>query len=404
MTIKTFVYGKILCNFEKPSIILFFPKKRQAKCKEIKAHSQQIRDCDFSSDSRYILSCSNDKTIKIWNFSTNKFIYSFSGHSNWVRSAKFSPDVRVIASASDDKTVRLWDIASQAQVSLFSDHNDKVSSAKFHPDGTLLASASADGKIKLWDLRSNSLIQHYEANENTSVNEIVFHPSGKFLGSVSDDKSVKIWDLREGRLAYTLFSHEDACKSIAFSQDGSYFATAGSDRLIFVWQSNFFETNSQENTNIRATTLVKPCATPDVEPIERSYSPSLPLNEIEEAKVEEEYYFSERETRENRLKEALSGHLEKIVFQLGQVTENIQRLDEKISRNEEILQVLLNDERIKPFLEEKNNIFKESNENIKVWESIKGDIEEKKQKMGQKIQNIFSVGALATTGMLKEQS
>lgn len=308
----------------------------------------------------------------------------------------------MIASASDDKTVRLWDIASQAQVSLFSDHNDKVSSAKFHPDGTLLASGSLDGKIKLWDLRSNSLIQHYEANENSSVNEIVFHPSGKFLGSVSDDKSVKIWDLREGRLAYTLFSHEDACKSITFSQDGGYFATAGSDRLIFVWQSNFCESSSQEKTDVRATTLVKPCAKPDFEPLQRSYSPSMPLNEIEEAKVEEEYCFSEKEARENRIKEALSGHLEKIVFQLGQVTENIQRIDEKISQNEEMLQVLLNDERIKPFLEEKNNLFRESNENIKVWESMKGEIEGKKQEMGQRIQNIFSVGALATTGMLRE--
>ena len=386
----------IITKIFKISLIIIITYKSQAKCKEIKAHSQQIRGCDFSQDSRYILSCSNDKTIKIWNFSTQKFIHSFSGHSNWVRSSKFSPDVRLIASASDDKTLRLWDIASQSPLEIFTDHNDKVYSTKFHPDGTILASGGLDGKIKLWDLRSKALIQHYEASEG-GINEIAFHPSGKFLGSVSEDKAVKIWDLREGRLAYTLYSHEEGCQTMAFSQDGEYFATGGGDKLIFVWKSNFYEPDTSQGGPMKTTTIMKPSLnmSQDMEPMNRSGQ----LENIEEMKNEEDSIPSPKKVKETRLKEILSGHLEKIVFQLGQITENIERLDHRLTQNEEIVQNLMNDDRVKPFLEER---IIEGREDRRTWEGLKTGLEEKRAEIGKNMQNIFSIGALATTGMIKE--
>ena len=240
------------------------------------------------------------------------------------------------------------------------------------------------------------MIQHYDASDE-GINEISFHPSGKFLGSVSEDKSVKIWDLREGRLAYTLYSHESGCKAMNFSQDGEYFATAGGDKLIFVWKSNFFD---KEESGVK-TTILKPKLdkNEEFEPMERenrSY-----LANIEENKSEEEVVISPKEYRGNQLKEVLSGHLEKIVFQLGQVTENIQRLDEKLNRNEEMVKVLMEDDRVKPFLMNNLNV-RDLNEQHEAWETLKAGIEEKKHEISKNLQNIFSVGALAKTGMINE--
>jgi len=335
-----------------------------------------------------MLSSSNDKTIKIWNFSTLKFIYSFSGHSNWVHCARFSPDVRLIASASDDKSVRLWDIASQSQIHSFTDHSDRVFSTRFHPDGTLIVSAGLDGKIKLWDLRSKALIQHYDASEG-AVNEVVFHPSGKYLGSVSEDKTVKIWDLREGRLGYTLFSHEGSVNTMSFSQDGDFFATAGEDKLIFVWKSNFCEKTTK--TDRVSSVLINKGSQVDEEPLLRNTENYVQaIDEMEESKE-----ISQKEVKESKLKEFLSGYLEKVVFQMGEITDNIQRIDQKLSKNEEMVQSLLKDERI-------NSLIEKQEEEKANWEMMKREVEEKGKEIKKNLQNIFSVGALATTGMLKD--
>lgn len=46
---------------------------------------------------------------------------SFKGHTNWVRCARFSPDGKLIASCSDDKTVKIWDIATNKCIKTFSE-------------------------------------------------------------------------------------------------------------------------------------------------------------------------------------------------------------------------------------------------------------------------------------------
>jgi centriolar protein POC1 len=77
------------------------------------------------------------------------------------------------------------------------------------------------------------------------VNEIDFHPNGRYLLSSSNDSTLKIWDLRQGHILYTLYGHEGASTSAAFSPCGDYFTTGGADSVVMVWKSNLDE-NEQE--------------------------------------------------------------------------------------------------------------------------------------------------------------
>ncbi|TRY86562.1 hypothetical protein DNTS_018572, partial [Danionella cerebrum] len=195
---------------------LLLPRRLRAESVELRAHSASVRCVCFSADGQTLLSCSDDKSIKLWTLHRQKFLYSLTQHINWVRCAsgdngwdhcRFSPDGRLIVSASDDKTVKLWDKNSREVIHSFCEHGGYVNFVDFHPNGTCIASAGTDSSVRLWDIRTHRLLQHYRVH-SSCVNSLSFHPSGDFLMTASSDSTLKILDLLQGRLLYTLHSHQ----------------------------------------------------------------------------------------------------------------------------------------------------------------------------------------------------
>lgn len=55
----------------------------------------------------------------------SRFVATLAGHSNWVRCANYSSNERTVVSCSDDKTVRLWDTGSNKQIHMFNEITGK---------------------------------------------------------------------------------------------------------------------------------------------------------------------------------------------------------------------------------------------------------------------------------------
>ena len=219
-----------------------------AKSKVIKAHPSPIRSVDFSSTGKFLMTGSNDKTIKIFElYPKIKFVSSYKGHSNWVRCSRFSPDNRLIGSCGDDNAVIIFDVEQKSVKYRFLDHTGHVNSCRFSPDGTIIASAGDDGKIKLFDIRMGRLIQHYDAH-NDKINCISYHQSGNYIISGSDDSTIKIWDLKMGQILYTVHGHRGKVKSVNFNIDGDYFCSGGEDSILMVWKSNIKNMDEEFNT------------------------------------------------------------------------------------------------------------------------------------------------------------
>lgn len=54
--------------------------------------------------------------------------YFQAGHDNWVRGVKFHPGGKYLVSASDDKTVRVWNIANKRYQKTIDAHSHFVTS------------------------------------------------------------------------------------------------------------------------------------------------------------------------------------------------------------------------------------------------------------------------------------
>lgn len=82
-------------------------------------HSGNVSSVAFSPDGKYILSGSDDKTLKLWDIETGKEIRTFAGHANSITSVAFSPDGRYALSGSWDNTLKLWDIVTGNEIRTF---------------------------------------------------------------------------------------------------------------------------------------------------------------------------------------------------------------------------------------------------------------------------------------------
>ena len=108
----------------------------------------------FSPDGRFIASASFDKSIRIWDGLTGKFIARLLGHVQSVYKICWSADSRMIASASKDSTVKLWNLNMNTNKKnrLIIDlpgHADEVYTLDWSPNGQYLVSGSKDRMLRI---------------------------------------------------------------------------------------------------------------------------------------------------------------------------------------------------------------------------------------------------------------
>ena len=84
----------------------------------------------------------------------------FQAHKEPVRSVSFSPTDAKFASCSDDGTVRVWDFFSCIEERVLRGHGADVKCVDWHPTKGLLASGSKDNQqpVKIWEPKTGTHI------------------------------------------------------------------------------------------------------------------------------------------------------------------------------------------------------------------------------------------------------
>jgi WD40 repeat protein len=147
----------------------------------------------YSPDGRWLaVRAEDDVTVLLLDAQTHETAARFTGHEKVIWSAVFSPDSHCLATCSQDRTVRLWQIDSGA-CRVLHGHTDEVFAVAFHPDGTRLATAGRDRAIWLWDLARGEAVARLPGH-TSYVWSLAWSPDGRTLASGSGDTTVRLWD------------------------------------------------------------------------------------------------------------------------------------------------------------------------------------------------------------------
>lgn len=130
---------------EPPTLLHTFVGHRANRCAAIAADAN-------------LLACTGPAySIALWRLvapGEEVLLQTLTGHTNQITSVAFSPDGSQLVSCSFDRSIRLWDVETVRQLALIGEHPQFALGVAFSPDGARVASIGKEGLLCIWNLRT----------------------------------------------------------------------------------------------------------------------------------------------------------------------------------------------------------------------------------------------------------
>ncbi|MCS6790083.1 MAG: caspase family protein [Bacteroidia bacterium] len=267
--------------------------------KDLEGHMGSINALAFSADSRYLLSASSDRTVRLWHLPYGTLLARYTGASASLNALTLLEDTTgTFWCASSDGQVYQWSLAQywhgskgSREPSLRTQRRENIArrlrkgtgyevweAIAAHPKRPTLYVLSRTGKLVAWDTSENWLqtlqdttgvsyalaiaasgktlyvgsgsgviwavstqdfsIQRTLRGHTKGVRGLAISPDERLLASAGLDGKVMLWRIPEGLRIQTLEANTEGMRAVAFSPDGRFLAGAGKDGKLFLWHVN----------------------------------------------------------------------------------------------------------------------------------------------------------------------
>lgn len=174
-------------------------------------HTSAINVVTYSPDGKFVISASNDNTIKMWDVKSGIDIKTFAGHTSAVKCIEMSADAKTILSGDNDGNIMVWDMHGNGKPKKsIKAHEGGINVIKLFPDGKSYLSGGEDMKVKKWAFASGELEKTYDIL-TSSISSLAINPNQKVAvigGKKANDVDLVILDLEKNEIT------DDALKNI----------------------------------------------------------------------------------------------------------------------------------------------------------------------------------------------
>lgn len=116
--------------------------------------------CFNPKDPNMFASASLDRTVKVWSINCEEPNFTLLSHEKkGVNYIDYYPhfDKPYLVTCSDEQSIKIWDYQTKSCVSVLEGHSFNVSFAVFHHELPIIISGSEDGSVKIWNSNSFKL-------------------------------------------------------------------------------------------------------------------------------------------------------------------------------------------------------------------------------------------------------
>jgi len=245
----------------------------------LRGHTGAVARAKFSSDSKLIVTASQDGTARIWEVETGRQVALLAGHTREVSDATFSSDGALVVTASGDNTARVWAVTEGERLALL----PRATGGAFSPDGRWLVTGGRTGAVwemgtwrrvgvlpgpcisatlspqaarvitaaeeynsaQLWEVgtwkrvralrrEGEDVVPWHGSRRMEPLTPATYSPDGTLAVIPAAGRAARVWETRTGKLVYELHGNPNNVRSAAFSPDGRFVVTVSDEA--HVWE------------------------------------------------------------------------------------------------------------------------------------------------------------------------
>ena len=204
-----------------------------------------ITTMTLSPDGVQLVVGSANNLLTAHNPANGAVLFQLPGHLAPVRSIAFSGNGARLASRSADGEYRVWESTGRLREARIVDSGASTLAAGQVPAPTLFHGVAFDfapeslllsDPGKLTGQLTLSL-QHLVAPAATPLNGVAFLPDGKGILTAGTDKIVRLWNPADGAGIRQFPGHTDVVTSVAVSHDGTQVLAGSVDKTVRIWNT-----------------------------------------------------------------------------------------------------------------------------------------------------------------------
>ncbi|MBN3316933.1 GBB protein, partial [Atractosteus spatula] len=197
--------------------------------KTLRGHLAKIYAMHWATDSRLLVSASQDGKLIVWDSYTTNKVNAIPLKSSWVMTCAYAPSGNFVACGGLDNMCSIYNLKTRegnVKVSReLAAHTGYLSCCRFLNDNEIVTS-SGDTTCALWDIETGTQKTVFMGHTGDCMS-LAVSPDFNLFISGACDSSAKLWDVREGTCRQTFTGHESDINAICFFPSGNPFCTSG---------------------------------------------------------------------------------------------------------------------------------------------------------------------------------
>uniref|UniRef100_A0AAX7SQA1 Apoptotic protease-activating factor 1 n=1 Tax=Astatotilapia calliptera TaxID=8154 RepID=A0AAX7SQA1_ASTCA len=208
-------------------------------------HEEQVNHCQFTNTSGRLLlaTCSNDdiQNVKLWNLNKPSSQNTMFGHFQPVNHCCFSPDDKYLSTCSNDGTLKVFEVSSTNEwktinvSDMFTDNKEDVfvKCSTWTADGKRVICAARNA-VLVFDVETSDMLFEIRTNRMSTVQYCHACPTSNLLAIAFSNYAVELWDLEANKKMADCSGHLSWVQRVQFSLDGSQLLSCSDDQTIRV--------------------------------------------------------------------------------------------------------------------------------------------------------------------------